>query len=199
MADRRLASAALAAVTLLLVVAPATPADAHATAVAAWPAPGQVLVAAPDRIIVEFSAEVEPQVEVAVVAPDGQSLTVGDPVVTGRYVTQQLRASDQTGAYVAAFHVVAVDLHPIMARIDYRVDPGVDATANPAGAPPDLRATSADDSARPADEASSPLRWRGTFLLVGAGVLVALAVHLSSRRSPTRLGSPRDDGRHGED
>ncbi|GAW48417.1 Copper resistance protein CopC [Nocardioides sp. PD653] len=173
---------------VLLVLLPAAPGDAHATAVAAWPAPGQVLVAAPDRITIEFSAEVAPQVDVAVVAPDGQSLTAGDPVVEGRYVTQLLRDSDQSGAYVAAFHVVAVDLHPIMARVDYRVDPGGEATVNPAGDPPDLRATSAVAPASrvtTADEGSGPLRWWGTFLVVGLGALVALGVRLASRRSPS--------------
>src|SRR4051794_29543237 len=118
MADRGLAGAVLAAATLLLVIAPAAPVDAHATAVAAWPAPGQVLTAAPGQVVVEFSTEVEPQVDVAVVGPDGESLMVGDPQVEGRYVTQQIAASDLVGGYIAAFHAVALDLHPIIARVD---------------------------------------------------------------------------------
>lgn len=175
-------AAALVAAATLLLVLPAAPAQAHATAVAAWPAPGQVLTAAPDRVIIEFSADVAPQVDVAVVGPDGQSLADGDPLVDGRYVTQALREADQVGAYVAAFHVVATDLHPIVARVDYRVDPSAVATANPAGDPPDLVAAA---SAPPAREASGPLQWRGTLLLVGAAVLVGVSVlHVVARRRP---------------
>ncbi|WP_051549373.1 copper resistance CopC family protein [Nocardioides sp. URHA0032] len=180
MADRRLAGAVLAAATLLLVVAPAAPVDAHATAVAAWPAPGQVLVSAPDRITIEFSNDVEPQVDVAVVDPSGQSLMIGDPVVEGRYVTQELRGSDAVGGYVAAFHAVAVDLHPIIARIDYTVDPDATATTNPAGDPPDLAAVAAEPTS--ADEGGNQLP--ALLLLVGVGVLVGVTVlHLVSRRT----------------
>jgi methionine-rich copper-binding protein CopC len=177
MGGRRLAGTLLAALTLLLVVIPAAPVGAHATAVAAWPSPGQVLVAAPDRVVIEFSTEVQPQVDVAVVGPDGEPLTVGDPVVEGRYVTQEIRRSDRAGAYVAAFHAVAVDLHPIMARVDYRVDPGATATVNPAGDPPDLAAA----APAPADERAP---WPALLLLVGVGVLVGVTVlHLVAGRT----------------
>ena len=182
MADRRLAGAALAAVTslvtLLLVVAPASPVGAHATAVAAWPAPGQVLATAPDRVTIEFDREVEPQVDVAVVGPDGESLALGDPLVDGRYVTQRLQASGQSGAYVAAFHAVAVDLHPIMARIDYTVDPSGAATVNPAGDPPYL-ATAASAPTEEQSQLPALLLLAGVVVVVGVGVL-----HLVSRRRP---------------
>jgi methionine-rich copper-binding protein CopC len=173
---RRLAGAVLAAV--LLALAPAAPVDAHATAVAAWPAPGQVLTAAPDRVVIEFSTEVQPQVQVAVVGPDGEPLAVGDPVVEGRYVSQEVRPSAGTGAYVAAFHAVGVDLHPVMARVDYRVDPGAAATDNPAGDPPHLAAT----APVPTEQQRSGLP--ALLLLVGVGVLVGVTVlHLVSRRT----------------
>lgn len=179
-ADRRLVGAALAALTVLLVVAPASPVAAHATAVAAWPAPGQVLVAAPDRVVIEFSNDVEAQVDVAVVGPDGQPLMVGDPVVDGRYVTQRITDPGQAGSYTAAFHAVAVDLHPIIARVDYTVDPNGTATTNPAGDPPDLAST----AAAPVDEGRSQLP--ALLLLVGVGVLVGVTVlHLVSRRTAT--------------
>ena len=178
MTDRRLAGAVLAAVLLVLV--PAAPVDAHASAVAAWPAPGQVLTASPDRVVVEFSTEVQPQVDVAVVGPDGTPLMVGDAVVEGRYVTQEIRQSGATGAYVAAVHAVGVDLHPVIARVDYRVDPGATATGNPAGDPPVL------GTAAPAPVAEGASRLPALLLLVGAGVLVGVTVlHLVSRRSAT--------------
>ncbi|GAA1141408.1 copper resistance CopC family protein [Nocardioides aquiterrae] len=176
MTGRRLAGAALAAV--LLVLALAAPVGAHATAVAAWPAPGQVLTASPDRVVIEFSTEVQPQVQVAVVGPDGEPLAVGDPVVEGRYVSQAIRQPDRPGAYVAAFHAVGVDLHPVMARVDYRVDPDAAATENPAGDPPDLAAT----APAPAEAGGNQLP--ALLLLVGVGVLVGVTVlHLVSRRT----------------
>lgn len=178
MTGRRLAGAVLAAV--LLALAPAAPVGAHATAVAAWPAPGQVLTSSPDRVVIEFSTEVQPQVQVAVVGPDGAPLTVGEPVVEGRYVSQEIRPSGGSGAYVAAFHAVGVDLHPVLARVDYRVDPGATAGTNPAGDPPDLGASAPE----PATEGTNQLP--ALLLLVGVGVLVGVTVlHLVSRRSAT--------------
>jgi hypothetical protein len=139
-----------------------------------------VLTAAPDQVVIEFSTEVQAQVQVAVVGPDGEPLSVGDPVVEGRYVSQEVRPSAGPGSYVAAFHAVGVDLHPVIARVDYRVDPGATATTNPAGDPPDLGAIAPE----PATESRSQLP--ALLLLVGVGVLVGVTVlHLVSRRSAT--------------
>ncbi len=171
MGDRRRLLAALALLAgVVTVLAPAAPADAHATAVAAWPAPGQVLASAPDRLTVEFSTEVEPQLQLAVVGPDGRSLAVGAPVVDGRFVTQELHPTRQTGAFVAAVHAVGVDLHPVIARIDFRVDPAATATVNPAGDPPSLTAAATPPVVR--DAGRSPVPW----LVLGAAVLGAVAV-----------------------
>jgi hypothetical protein len=138
------------------------------------------MTTAPDRGVIEFSTEVQPQVQVAVVGPDGDSLAVGDPVVEGRYVSQAVRSSAGSGSYVAAFHAVGVDLHPVMARVDYRVDPGATASTNPAGDPPDLGAS----APTPASEGTNQLP--ALLLLVGVGVLVGVTVlHLVSRRSAT--------------
>lgn len=163
------------ALSALLVVGPAA---AHSTAVASWPARGEVVVATPDRVTVQFSTDVMPQVDVAVVGPHGESVALGEPVTDGPYVTQRLRPSEDGGGYVAAFHVVAADLHPILTRVEFEVDPGGRATANPAGAPPEL---DTDEGPAAVEDAAEPQRASSSSsgqlpLVVGLVVVVTVAV-----------------------
>ena len=66
-------------VATLLVLWPSVPVAAHTTAVASWPAVGEVVTSAPGRVTVAYSTEVLPDVTVSVVGPDGTSLADGEP------------------------------------------------------------------------------------------------------------------------
>ena len=170
----------------LLVVWPSVPADAHASAVASWPAVGQTVTASPDRVIIEFSTEVLPDMLVGVVDPEGTSLLDGDPVVDGRFVTQALLPSDVAGPYNASFHVIGSDMHPIITRVDFVVDPGGVATDNPAGDPPDLSTDPGEpDDATTADDDSDSGSGAGPVLLLagfGGVVLLIVVIRLAARR-----------------
>jgi methionine-rich copper-binding protein CopC len=126
------------ALALLGPVSVAAPANAHATMAASWPADGQVLTVAPDHVLVEFTTAVSPDSLVAIVDPAGNSVTVGEPTIEGRFLSQRIKPTGQSGTYVAGIHVIAQDLHPIVTRLAFTVDPAGAATANPAGAEPDL-------------------------------------------------------------
>jgi methionine-rich copper-binding protein CopC len=169
-------------VAALSVVWPSVPAGAHASAVASWPAAGQLVTAAPDRVTVEFSTELLPDTLVSVVDPSGTSLADGDPVVQGRFVTQALADSDLVGPYIASFRVLGSDLHAIDARIDFVVDPAGTATDNPAGDPPDLVL---DDPSVEAKEEESGGSGSGPLLLLagfGGVVLLIVVIRLAAAR-----------------
>jgi methionine-rich copper-binding protein CopC len=158
-------------------------ASAHATMAASWPANGQVLTVAPDHVLVEFTTAVSPDAVIAIVDPTGTSVTVGQPTIDGRFLRQRIRPTGGTGTYVAGIHVIAADLHPIVTRLEFTVDPAGAATANPAGAEPDL--TPARVATARAETADNHLRavFPGVLIVVLAG-LVALVLRRQSRTRP---------------
>jgi methionine-rich copper-binding protein CopC len=166
---------------LLGLVSLAPPASAHATMAASWPANGQVLAAAPDHVLVEFTTEVSPDAVIAIVDPNGTSVTVGKPTITGRFLSQKIAPTGRSGTYVAGIHVIARDLHPIVTRLEFTVDPAAVATANPAGTEPDLtapdpRAATAGPTGGGKDRALVP-----GILLVVLAAMVALVVRRQSQ------------------
>ncbi len=175
----------VAAAAAMMALLPSGLAAAHSTAVASWPAPGQVVTSAPDSVTVKFSTDVMPQVDIAVVGPDGSSLALGKPLTVGPYVTQQLRPSDEAGTYVAAFHVVASDLHPILTRVEFAVDPDGTATANPAGAAPELDVAAEETPASRTSEPSSS----GQLVLL-AGIIGVVALTVALRVAVARRSAP---------
>jgi methionine-rich copper-binding protein CopC len=172
-------------VAALLAVWPSVPAGAHSSVVASWPAAGQLVNVAPDRLTIEFTTEVLPDLLLAVVAPDGSSLVDGDPVVQGHFVTQALTESEANGAYYASFQVVGADRHPIIGRVDFVVAAGGVATQNPAGDPPDL-ALDDDDVVETSEADTADSSGSGPLLLLaglgGVGVLI-VAIRLAERRA----------------
>ena len=172
------------ALALLGPVSVAAPASAHATMAASWPADGQVLTVAPDHVLVEFTTAVSPDSLVAVVDPAGNSVTVGEPTIAGRFLSQRIRSTGRSGTYVVGIHVIARDLHPIVTRLEFTVDPVGAATANPAGAEPDLTPT------RPAPAAAGATggeHLRAVFpgaMIVALAGLAALTLRRQSRTYP---------------
>lgn len=180
-------------VATVLAVVPSVPAQAHTRAVASWPAVGEVMTEAPDRVTVLFAGDALADVRVSVVAPDGSSVVDGEPLLDGLLVSQALTAADVPGVYSASFEGVATDLHTITGSFEFRVDPDGVATGNPAGAPPDLgladeatddasdaASASASDVARePAQGSDGP-----ALLLTGlaGAVVLVVVIRLAGRR-----------------
>lgn len=121
----RAAAAALAAgsvVPWLLLLAPA--ASAHASLVSSSPAQGARLEALPDRVVFEFSEEMDPTAYVVVTGPDGGSLVDGPPVVEGGTVTQALADGGGDGGYLMAVKGVSADGHAVTGRVEFVVGEG---------------------------------------------------------------------------
>ena len=169
------------ALALLGSVSVAPPASAHGSIAASWPANGQVLTVAPDHVLVEFTTAVSPDAVIAIVDPQGTSVTVGEPTIDGRFLSQRIEPTGQPGTYVAGIHVIGQDLHPIVTRLEFTVDPDAAATSNPAGAEPHQRPTPAADAGAAVAPPGNHLRtvFPGLMIVALAG-LVALVLRRQS-------------------
>jgi methionine-rich copper-binding protein CopC len=169
---------------LLGPVPMAPPASAHATMAASWPANGQVVTTAPDHVVVEFTTEVSPDAVIAIVDPQGTSVTVGEPTIHGRFLSQRIEPTGQAGTYVAGIHVIGQDLHPIVTRLEFTVDPVGADTANPAGDEPELVASPVRTP--PAETSGGHLKALvPAILVVTLAGLVALVLRRQSRTPAT--------------
>lgn len=182
---------AAAAVVLLLgaVVAlglgAAGPAAAHTGLVSSSPADGEVLAALPDRVTLVFGAPMTTPAYVAVVGPDGNRVTSGDPVVDGTTVEQALGQGGD-GAYTLAFRVLTDDGHWVTGQLSFTVGAAPAATTGPATtAAPVTAAPSADTGRKPPSETDAQEFWSRRVVHVGVSVLLfgaATALLVASRR-----------------
>ncbi|MCI0687821.1 MAG: copper resistance protein CopC/CopD [Sporichthyaceae bacterium] len=114
---------------ILLGVAAATPAAAHAVLIGSDPVAGQRLDAAPARVLLSFSEPVG-SATVTVLGPDGAPVTAGEPSFVDpahRQVATELRTGLPDGVYVVSWRVVSADSHPVRGGFSFGV--GVDAPA----------------------------------------------------------------------
>ncbi|MFG2110968.1 copper resistance CopC/CopD family protein [Micromonospora chersina] len=187
-ADRRrvarLGAAAGLLVTLVaLLLAPATPASAHAVLVSSSPAASAVVPSAPAEVVITFSEGVRKVPDkVRVIAPDGSRADRGEPTFKGAVVTIPVDPSGARGTYLVSYRVISADSHPVSGAFTYSV-------GAPSTPPTD---TGTDTRANPvvgnAVKVAKYLGYAGLLLLVGpALVLSALWPRRLSRRGPARL------------
>ncbi|MEU4368771.1 copper resistance CopC/CopD family protein [Micromonospora chersina] len=187
-ADRRrvarLGAAAGLLVTLVaLLLAPATPASAHAVLVSSSPAASAVVPSAPAEVVITFSEGVRKVPDkVRVIAPDGSRADRGEPTFKGAVVTIPVDPSGARGTYLVSYRVISADSHPVSGAFTYSV-------GAPSTPPTD---TGTDTRANPvvgnAVKVAKYLGYAGLLLLVGpALVLAALWPRRLSRRGPARL------------
>ncbi|GHJ56233.1 hypothetical protein Nm8I071_55400 [Nonomuraea sp. TT08I-71] len=187
-ADRRrvarLGAAAGLLVTLVaLLLAPATPASAHAVLVSSSPAASAVVPNAPAEVVITFSEGVRKVPDkVRVIAPDGSRADRGEPTFKGAVVTIPVDPSGARGTYLVSYRVISADSHPVSGAFTYSV-------GAPSTPPTD---TGTDTRANPvvgnAVKVAKYLGYAGLLLLVGpALVLAALWPRRLSRRGPARL------------
>ncbi|WP_187399624.1 copper resistance CopC/CopD family protein [Micromonospora sp. AP08] len=187
-ADRRrvarLGAAAGLLVTLVaLLLAPATPASAHAVLVSSSPAASAVVPSAPAEVVITFSEGVRKVPDkVRVIAPDGSRADRGEPTFKGAVVTIPVDPSGARGTYLVSYRVISADSHPVSGAFTYSV-------GAPSTPPTD---TGTDTRANPvvgnAVKLAKYLGYAGLLLLVGpALVLSALWPRRLSRRGPARL------------
>ncbi|MFI2649806.1 copper resistance CopC/CopD family protein [Micromonospora fulviviridis] len=187
-ADRRrttrLGAAAGLLVTLVaLLLAPATPASAHAVLVSSSPAASAVVPSAPAEVVITFSEGVRKVPDkIRVIAPDGSRADRGEPTFKGAVVTIPVDPSGARGTYLVSYRVISADSHPVSGAFTYSV-------GAPSTPPTD---TGTDTRANPvvgnAVKVVKYLGYVGLLLLVGpALVLAALWPRRLSRRGPARL------------
>lgn len=168
---------------LLLLVAPAAPASAHAALVASDPAGNAVVPEAPDRVTLTFSEPVQlvPD-KIQVLAPDGARADQGQPTLSGATVTVSLRPGGARGTYLVSYRLISADSHPVSGSLLYSV-------GAPSAAP-----TAGDDTTGWAPAVKGPipvakyLGWVGLILIIGPVLVLALLwPHRLSRRRPAML------------
>ncbi|GAA4565277.1 copper resistance protein CopC [Micromonospora coerulea] len=175
--------AGLLVALVALLLAPATPASAHAVLVSTSPAASAVVPSAPAEVALTFSEGVRKVPgKIRVIAPDGSRADRGEPSFAGAVVTIPVDPSGPRGTYLVSYRVISADSHPVSGAFTYSVG---------APSPPPVD-SGADNRADPvvgtAVKVVKYLGYAGLLLLVGpALVLAALWPRRLPRRGPARL------------
>ncbi|MFI1192444.1 copper resistance CopC/CopD family protein [Micromonospora sp. NPDC020750] len=177
------AIAGLLVTVVALLLAPATPASAHAVLVSSSPAASAVVPGGPTEVVLTFSEPVRKVAgKIRVIAPDGARADRGEPAFESTVVTVPVDPSAGRGTYLVSYRVISADSHPVSGAFTYSV--GAPSTP-PTDAGSDNRA---DPVVEHGVKVAKYLGYAGLLLLVGpALVLGALWPRRLSRRGPARL------------
>ncbi|MFC4145672.1 copper resistance CopC/CopD family protein [Micromonospora mangrovi] len=177
------AAAGLLLTVVALLLAPATPASAHAVLVSSSPTASAVVPSGPAEVVLTFSEGVRKVPgKIRVIAPDGSRADRGEPSFRGAVVTIPVDPAGARGTYLVSYRVISADSHPVSGAFTYSV--GAPSTP-PVDSGGDNRA---DPVVVNAVKVAKYLGYVGLLLLVGpALVLAALWPRRLSRRGPARL------------
>lgn len=200
----------LAAGALALSVAPAS---AHSGMTGSDPADGATVDVAPDAVTLTFNEP--PQAlgtEVAIVGPDGATVSEGVTTVADTAVIQTLAAARPAGAYVIQWRVTSADGHPLSGELTFTAATGTGSAETAGGSTPpepepiDETATpSAEETvaaAAPSDPQEERVTWQwgptsvGVLIAIAAAVAALVVVAIRLRRRD--LGAPDDSQEPGE-
>ena len=117
--------------TLLLVLIPTGPAQAHDRLTESDPAQGETLDSAPEEVTLTYSAAIQDVGgSVEVLDSEGNAVEVGSPTTEGPTVTTPIEEDLAAGDYEISWRVVSSDGHAISGVIDFTVDEGVEGEAS---------------------------------------------------------------------
>ncbi|TDC38572.1 copper resistance protein CopC [Micromonospora sp. 15K316] len=177
------AAAGLLVAVVALLIAPATPASAHAVLTSSSPAASAVVPTGPSEVVLTFSESVRKVPDkIRVIAPDGSRADRGEPTFAGAVVKIPVDPAGENGTYLVSYRVISADSHPVSGAFTYSV-----------GAPSPPPVDSGDTSrANPVVENAVKVAkffgYAGLALLIGpALVLAALWPRRLDRRGPARL------------
>ncbi|MGE5829557.1 MAG: copper resistance protein CopC, partial [Micromonosporaceae bacterium] len=169
---RRVGALVVAAVLGLIgvVLAPPTPASAHAVLVWTSPARNTTVSNVPVDVVLTFSETVHPVAgKVHIIAPDGSRAERDDPRMYGAEMRIPMRIDAPKGTYLVTYRVISADSHPIGGAYTFNV------IAPSPGGPP--KAEGGNANASPVVLGALPVvRWFGyvgLLLLVGAALVLA--------------------------
>nr|WP_189040427.1 copper resistance protein CopC [Micromonospora sonchi] len=180
---RLTAAAGLLVTIVALLLAPASPATAHAVLNSSSPTASSVVPAAPAEVVLTFSESVRKVPDkIRVIAPDGSRADRGEPVFTDSVVNIPVDPSGPNGTYLVTYRVISADSHPVSGAFTYSV-----------GAPSEPPVDSGNDGrANPtvgnAIKIAKFVGYAGLLLLIGPALVLALLwPRRLSRRGPARL------------
>jgi len=155
-------------VALGALLAPASPASAHAALVGASPAPGSIVGVSPTEITVAFSEAITPVPgKVQVIAPDGKRIS-GTATVRGDVLHIPVRRADQPlGTYLVSYRVISADTHPVGGGLTFSV-------GAPSAQPPRVVASGTHPSVTVATDVSHFLGYAGLTLAIGPVFFLSL-------------------------
>jgi copper resistance protein C len=165
--NRFLASVVLAMSLVVMAVAGAGTASAHATRVATDPAENTELSQAPQKVSATFNEALQPQfAAMTVVGPDRNLWSTGDPKVEGAVVTVGVRPLGPSGTYTVNYRVTSADGHVVSGSWSFQLTVSGTGTPGPSAS-----------TANPSDD-GIPV-WP---FFVAAGVIVAAGAFWAVRR-----------------
>jgi methionine-rich copper-binding protein CopC len=165
--NRFLASLVLVASLIVIAVAGAGAASAHATRVATDPVANTELSQAPQKVSATFNEALQPQfAAMTVVGPDGNLWSTGDPRVDGAVVSVGVRPLGPSGTYTVNYRVTSADGHVVSGSWSFRLTVPGTGTPGPSAS-----------AANPSDD-GIPV-WP---FFVAAGVIVAAGAFWAVRR-----------------
>ncbi|GAB2606124.1 copper resistance protein C [Paractinoplanes abujensis] len=176
---------ALLAVCLLALAGwwPAQPAFAHAVLSAASPQQGSVVPAAPERVVLRFSENVQVVPgRSQVIGPDGKRISEGDPEITAEGLVIKVRPAERPlGTYLVSYRIISADSHPVSGAYTFSV-----------GAPSENAPTApVEEVAQSVQTATAVTKWLGyAGLSLALGPVLVLALwwpRRLSRAGPVRL------------
>lgn len=134
---RRLALGVCVGVMFVIATLTAPAAGAHATRVSCDPAADAVLAAGPQRVSATFNEQLQTTfAAMAVVGPDGNVWSAGEPTVQGAVVGIALRALGPAGTYTVNYRVTSADGHVVSGAWSFRLTvPGTGTPGPPAAGP----------------------------------------------------------------
>lgn len=141
-------------------------AAAHATRIAADPAPDTVLTQAPARVSATFNEDMQtPFAAMTVVGPDGNLWSTDDVEVQGPVVSVGVRPLGPAGRYTVNYRATSADGHVVSGSWSFELTVGGTGTPGPSAAAPAAQPEDGDMPVWPFVLVAS--------LLVGAGALWA--------------------------
>ncbi|NMM17534.1 MAG: copper resistance protein CopC [Cellulomonas sp.] len=132
----RRAVVVLAVAAVAVLVGPGG-AQAHNTLASTDPVDGSTVVATPARVTLTFNEPARSLgTEVVVTAPDGTTVSTGEPVVDGTTVSQAVAGSLPAGVYAVTWRVTSADGHPLEGVISFTATGSTATAATATGGDP---------------------------------------------------------------
>jgi copper resistance protein C len=135
--NRLLATLVLATSLLVVAMAGAGAASAHATRVATDPVENSELSQSPQKVSATFNEALQTEfAAMTVVGPDGNLWSIGDPQVDGAVVTVGVRPLGPSGTYTVNYRVTSADGHVVSGSWSFRLTVTGSGTPGPSASAP---------------------------------------------------------------